>query len=707
MGDPIEAACARRRPRRIPLEDPRCVGSVKIEHRPSRRRAAARRPAQDRSQRQEAAELPPSLHRSPNPDILARPDLRVPGSVRRSASGPPGDRLIAGCQLVRHGRHQLPSGPRRGPGERRVPQRRISERRGRGWGTALGISARSAEALRHRPDGSATGSTASRRSAMPTWRSSLVTTSGHTSNIGRSSSASAAGGARRVRRWAARRVGGERNGRLRSAGVRLPRPGGSRRAGWPRNCSTGRRSSPRSSRPATPRSRRSSTTSVLDRPARRPGRPRPGPGRCGAAGAVGGHGVARRVVAGERRRTRPGPRALAGRDRRGHRRGGAEPPGRGAGPALRSRAIAGIAGRGGMMSVRRAARRRRGGRTPAGARRWAWPRSTARARRSCPGRARSWPNWGSGSPPRGTGSSCCRSTTRPIRPRSRAYATRSSPRWSRSGRCGSATRFVSTLTGEPMDTSGLDAEYWYRNLRQPVRFAQATRSALGLGAALFVECSPHPVLGAGVAETAEAAELDVAVVGSLRRGEGGPDRFTRSLAEAYTWGRPSTGRPGATSGARLIDLPTYPFQRRQCGPAAIVSRPLPPSLPRRSRRRTRKRASRRPGFRGARSANWSSPPPPVSSGIRTARGRGAAPDVQGPRFRVGGRGGPAGQAARRDRDAAAHRAPVRPPDAGPAGRPPVRADQRRRGRRRPGRADPGPTATRSWWSRWAAATPAA
>ncbi|WP_083949991.1 type I polyketide synthase [Herbidospora yilanensis] len=137
----------------------------------------------------------------------------------------------------------------------------------------------------------------------------------------------------------------------------------------------------------------------------------------------------------------------------------------------------------------------------------------------------------------------------------------------------STIRFVSTLTGEPMDTSGLDADYWYRNLRQPVRFAQATRSALDLGAALFVECSPHPVLGAGVAETAEAAELDVAVVGSLRRGEGGPGRFTRSLAEAYTWGAPVGWAARRDAGARLIDLPTYPFQRRRFGPAATASRP--------------------------------------------------------------------------------------------------------------------------------------
>ncbi|WP_155357064.1 type I polyketide synthase [Acrocarpospora macrocephala] len=131
--------------------------------------------------------------------------------------------------------------------------------------------------------------------------------------------------------------------------------------------------------------------------------------------------------------------------------------------------------------------------------------------------------------------------------------------------------FVSTLTGEPLDTAGLDAEYWYRSLRQPVRFAQATRRALDLGTGLFIECSPHPVLGTGVAETAEAAELDVAVVGTLRRGDGGPERFTRSLAEAYTWGAP-VDWAAQLPGARLIDLPTYPFQRRQYDPVAVAPR---------------------------------------------------------------------------------------------------------------------------------------
>ncbi|MEU4329860.1 acyltransferase domain-containing protein, partial [Nonomuraea dietziae] len=137
----------------------------------------------------------------------------------------------------------------------------------------------------------------------------------------------------------------------------------------------------------------------------------------------------------------------------------------------------------------------------------------------------------------------------------------------------SATAFVSTLTGEPMDTAGLDAAYWYRSLRRPVRFGQAVRAALE-SCALFVECSPHPVLVTGVEESAEDAGREVAVVATLRRGEGGAQRLTRSLAQAYAQGAPVDWSL-LCPGGRLVDLPTYPFQRRHttAAPPPRTARP--------------------------------------------------------------------------------------------------------------------------------------
>ncbi|MFI6298517.1 SDR family NAD(P)-dependent oxidoreductase [Nonomuraea sp. NPDC050790] len=124
------------------------------------------------------------------------------------------------------------------------------------------------------------------------------------------------------------------------------------------------------------------------------------------------------------------------------------------------------------------------------------------------------------------------------------------------------TTFVSTLTGRPIDTASLDASYWYASLRRPVRFGQAVRVALEHDAGVFVECSPHPVLVSGVSETAEAAGRDVAAVGTLRREDGGAERVMRSLAEAYAGGA-EVDWAGPCGGGRLVDLPTYPFQRRR------------------------------------------------------------------------------------------------------------------------------------------------
>ncbi|MFF7079576.1 SDR family NAD(P)-dependent oxidoreductase [Streptomyces lavendulae] len=126
------------------------------------------------------------------------------------------------------------------------------------------------------------------------------------------------------------------------------------------------------------------------------------------------------------------------------------------------------------------------------------------------------------------------------------------------------TVFCSTVTGAPVDGSALDAEYWFRNLRLPVRLEEAVGTLLDQGYGTFVEVSPHPVLTIGLEETIEARGTEAVVCETLRRGEGGPRRFLLSLGRAYVNGVPvdwSTVPYG--TGARRIDLPTYAFRRRR------------------------------------------------------------------------------------------------------------------------------------------------
>ncbi len=134
--------------------------------------------------------------------------------------------------------------------------------------------------------------------------------------------------------------------------------------------------------------------------------------------------------------------------------------------------------------------------------------------------------------------------------------------------------FHSTVTSGRLDTAELDTEYWYRNLREPVRLEPVLRSLLDSGQRGFVEVGAHPVLAFAVEESADAllGGQAAAVISTLRRGEGGPQRFARSLASAWTAGiEVDWGGVFASGGAKRVRLPSYPFQRRRYwveGPAA-------------------------------------------------------------------------------------------------------------------------------------------
>ncbi|MEU4252337.1 type I polyketide synthase [Amycolatopsis sp. NPDC026612] len=117
--------------------------------------------------------------------------------------------------------------------------------------------------------------------------------------------------------------------------------------------------------------------------------------------------------------------------------------------------------------------------------------------------------------------------------------------------------FFSTVTGTWLDGAELDAGYWYTNLRETVRLDIAVTALAAEGFGTFVESSPHPVLTTAIGETD-----GVEALGSLRRDDGGYERFLRSLGEAHVRGVAVDWTP-AVPGARRIELPTYAFQRRR------------------------------------------------------------------------------------------------------------------------------------------------
>ncbi|MGW0143896.1 SDR family NAD(P)-dependent oxidoreductase, partial [Streptomyces calvus] len=87
------------------------------------------------------------------------------------------------------------------------------------------------------------------------------------------------------------------------------------------------------------------------------------------------------------------------------------------------------------------------------------------------------------------------------------------------------------------------------------------------GFRVLVEVSAHPVVATGVRETVEDAGVAAGVVGTLRRDEGGWERFTLSLGEAWAYGA-DVDWDAFYDGTRprRVDLPTYAFQRQHYWP---------------------------------------------------------------------------------------------------------------------------------------------
>jgi len=129
----------------------------------------------------------------------------------------------------------------------------------------------------------------------------------------------------------------------------------------------------------------------------------------------------------------------------------------------------------------------------------------------------------------------------------------------------SRTAFFSTLTGNLLDTAGLDADYWYRNIRQTVQFDQAVRGACQQGYRTFIECSPHPALIAGIEDTFNDcvdSSAEPIVIPTLGRDDGGVRRFLSSAAQAFVSGVDVDWR-AVLPGAEFVELPTYAFERRR------------------------------------------------------------------------------------------------------------------------------------------------
>jgi phthiocerol/phenolphthiocerol synthesis type-I polyketide synthase C len=126
-----------------------------------------------------------------------------------------------------------------------------------------------------------------------------------------------------------------------------------------------------------------------------------------------------------------------------------------------------------------------------------------------------------------------------------------------------AARLISTVTGAPVEEEILDAHYWWRNIRSPVRFAEGMARLVGEGYRIFVEIGPHPILQSYLNDGLRTAAVQGRMLASLSRKAEGGDPFPAIAAHCHVAGYDLAMAAHFDGAADPHALPLYPWNRER------------------------------------------------------------------------------------------------------------------------------------------------
>ncbi|WP_067186862.1 type I polyketide synthase [Microtetraspora niveoalba] len=122
---------------------------------------------------------------------------------------------------------------------------------------------------------------------------------------------------------------------------------------------------------------------------------------------------------------------------------------------------------------------------------------------------------------------------------------------------------VSNLTGTVADPGLLTSpDYWVRQVRETVRFADGVGHLRDQGVTRFLELGPDGVL-TGLARESLPASAGLTVTAALRKGRDDNEAFSAALAELWTRGATVDWQRLFAGHGRRVELPVYPFQHER------------------------------------------------------------------------------------------------------------------------------------------------
>ena len=122
--------------------------------------------------------------------------------------------------------------------------------------------------------------------------------------------------------------------------------------------------------------------------------------------------------------------------------------------------------------------------------------------------------------------------------------------------------FYSCVSGAPITPDeATSTDYWCRQLRQPVRFADAVQHALASGRTLFLEVGPSQALTGLVRAMLDGQGRAVASLGAAAQPGDAAEQVQRALGDCWCSGaQPNWSAFYAGQARRRVPLPGYPFR---------------------------------------------------------------------------------------------------------------------------------------------------
>ena len=121
--------------------------------------------------------------------------------------------------------------------------------------------------------------------------------------------------------------------------------------------------------------------------------------------------------------------------------------------------------------------------------------------------------------------------------------------------------FHSTVTGAQLSGKSLDADYWWRNVREPVLLKQAMASMVRDGINIYVEVGPHALLRRYLLDCLDENGAVGRVISTGVRGDDSPQRIYSGASQALIAGAGVDWQRLLPWQGRHVRLPNYPWQR--------------------------------------------------------------------------------------------------------------------------------------------------